>query len=236
MDFQDIFRLALVGGLVGLDTTAAFQVMICQPLVGGLLVGWAVGDPWTGAFVGLLFQGLFLAEFPVGGRTFPDGNLAAVQAAALGAWLHSHFQADLGLSILIGFLWALPSALLGGKVIVWTRRLHALYLPAVDRLVSQDREATLNILYLSVVFENFLISALFTATMFVLGSQIFSGFARLFLGVAFFQHWGSALQSGLLGGGCGVIFAVLVGSLKGRRRCLTLTAALLAAGLWVVGI
>lgn len=236
MDFQDILRLALVGGLVGLDTTAAFQVMICQPLVGGGLAGWALGDPWTGAFVGLLFQGLFLAEFPVGGRTFPDGNLAAVQAAALGAWLHGHFQADLGLSVLIGFLWALPTALLGGKVIVWTRRLHARYLPTVDRLVSQGREASLNVLYISVIFEDFLISALFSVAMFVLGSQIFSVFAHLFLNVTLFQQWGSDLQSGLLGCGCGVIFAILVGSLKGKRRWLTLTAALLAVGLWVEGI
>ncbi len=103
---MELLRLALIGGLVGLDTTAALQMMVSQPLVGGLLAGWALHDPWQGAFIGLLFQGLYLAEFPVGGRIFPDGNLAAVQAAALAIYSQTQLHLELGLSLLLAFFWA----------------------------------------------------------------------------------------------------------------------------------
>ncbi len=93
---MEILRIALVGGLVGLDTSAAFQIMLCQPLIGGFLAGWALGDPWGGAFIGLLFQGLYLVELPIGGRFFTDGHQAAVQGSASYAILHTQAAFDPG--------------------------------------------------------------------------------------------------------------------------------------------
>src|SRR5512142_119117 len=143
--------------------------MISQPLVGGLLAGWALGDPWLGAFVGLLFQGLYLGELPIGAHIFPDSNLGTVQAAALTVFLRQDAHSTLGLSLLLGFFWAIPASVLGGQVIVWMRRLHGLYLPAVDRLIISGRQGMINLLYWAVILENFLVGALLTAGLYLLG-------------------------------------------------------------------
>lgn len=232
---MDILRLAVVGGLVGLDTAAAFQVMICQPLVGGLLAGWALGEPGTGALVGLLFQGLYLAEFPIGARLFCDGNLAAVQAAALTVFGTSHLTLPLGSSICIAFLWAIPTAVIGGQVIAWTRRLHGQFLPILDRWVAEGRFAALDLLYGIVIAADFAISALLTVILFFIGRQAFALLTVLSAWAHPLNDWGLALRGGLLGAGCAVIFVILVGALKGRKRWLPLIAAILAGGVWAVG-
>lgn len=232
---MELLRLALVGGLVGLDTTAAFQVMVSQPLVGGLLAGWALGDPWTGAFVGLLFQGLYLAEFPMGARLFPDGNMAAVQAAALTVLARDDLSLGLGLSLLLAFFWSILAGVLGGYAIVWTRRLHGRYLPLFDRLVAADRRAFLDALCAALLLENFAISAIFTMILFVLGSMVLSLLAGLLPSAGLFEDWGLALRGGLLGAGCAAIFVILLGKMQGRKRWLAAGAALLAAGIWVAG-
>lgn len=227
--------VALVGGLVALDTTAAFQVMISQPLAGGLLAGWALGDPWLGAFVGLLFQGLYLAEIPIGARIFPDSNLGTVQAAAITVFLRQDIHVTLGLSLLLGFFWAIPASLLGGQIIVWMRRLHGLYLPAVDRLVTSGRQGMINLLYMAVILENFLVGALLTAGLFLLGRYVLAWLAGILPAQGVLAGWGMTLRGGLLGAGCSVIFIILAGRIKGYKRWLVLAAVVVMAGIWATG-
>jgi len=231
----EILRLALVGGIVGLDTTATFQFMICQPLVGGLLTGWALGDPVSGAFVGLLFQGLYLAEIPVGGRIFPDGNLATVQAAALTVYGQSQIGLPFSTSLLIGFLWSIPTALFFGQAIVWTRKLHAAYLPSFDRFIEADRRGAINLLFGWIIAENFLISSALTIILFMLGRAVLQSLSPFLLGGALIESWGSILRGGLLGAGCAVIFLVLVGPGRNRKILWGLGAAAISAVLWAAG-
>lgn len=231
----EILRLALVGGIVGLDTTAAFQIMICQPLVGGLLTGWALGDPIAGAFVGLLFQGLYLAEIPAGGRIFPDGNLAAVQAAALTVYGPSHIGLPFSTSLVIAFLWSTPAALFCGQVIVGTRKLHAAYLPSFDRFIEADRRGAINLLFGWIVAVNFLISAALTIILFLIGRAILQWLSPLLLSGDLIESWGSVLGGGLLGASCAVIFVVLVGPGRSRKIMWGLGAAAVSAIIWAAG-
>ncbi len=231
---MELLRIALVGGLVGLDTTAAFQVMISQPLVGALLAGWALGDPWGGAFIGLLFQGLYLAEIPLGGRTFPDSNQGALQAAALSVYLQSHAGMSAGAALLIAFVWALPVSVLGGRIIVLERRLHAAYLPLLDRLAAADRRGALNMLYIAVIVENFLVNALLTAGLFGIGALLL-GNPPVELVESALGAWGQSLQGGLLGAGCAAIFLLLATKSKKWRGALTIGAVIAGAGIWAAG-
>ena len=231
----EILRLALVGGIVGLDTAAAFQFMICQPLVSGLLTGWAMGDPWLGAFMGLLCQGLYLAEFPIGARLFPDGNQAAVQAAALAVYGHVQLEWGLGISLLFGFLWSIPVGVIGGYAILWTRKLNAAYLPLFDRFAETDRRRAINLLFGWIVVEDFLINAALTVVLFIIGR----GLAILFLSVwpseRLLDDWGMILRAGMLGAGCAVIFVVLVGSGRNRKIRWGMGVAAVSAAIWAVG-
>ena len=60
-----ILPVMLMGFVVGMDTTAAFQIMVSQPLVACTLLGWMVGDPVTGALVGVVTQLLWMGKLPV---------------------------------------------------------------------------------------------------------------------------------------------------------------------------
>jgi mannose/fructose/N-acetylgalactosamine-specific phosphotransferase system component IIC len=75
--------LALFGAIVYLDTTAAFQFMICQPAIACPLYGLIVGRPEIGLFFGLTFQLLWLRSLPVGAARFYEGNLGALVATAI---------------------------------------------------------------------------------------------------------------------------------------------------------
>lgn len=233
---MDLLRIALVGGLVGLDTSAAFQIMLCQPMVGGALAGWAMGDLWGGALIGLLFQGLFLAELPIGGRFFADGQQAAVQGAASYVILHSQMSFDSGVSLLLSFFWAVPISIFYGYVIVWTRRWHERYLPLVDRFVQEDRRRDLNLLYWAAVVENFLIYAILTAALTGVAALILTQIATVLSAGGWAERWGLTLRGGLLGAGCGVMYYMLAGARKTLKVYLWLAAAATAGGIWAAGL
>lgn len=63
----DALLVALVGGVLALDRTAVFQTMVSRPLVTGPVVGFFLGDAWTGLVAGAVLELLFIAEIPVGG-------------------------------------------------------------------------------------------------------------------------------------------------------------------------
>jgi mannose/fructose/N-acetylgalactosamine-specific phosphotransferase system component IIC len=75
--------MALFGAVVYLDTTAAFQFMLCQPIMACPLYGLIVGRPEVGIFFGISFQLLWLRALPVGAARFPEGNLGALIATVL---------------------------------------------------------------------------------------------------------------------------------------------------------
>ena len=77
--------LAVLGGLVGLDTTSFPQIMISRPVVAGALTGALFGRPLEGVAVGFLIEAFSLIVLPVGAARYPESGTAAV--AATGAYL-----------------------------------------------------------------------------------------------------------------------------------------------------
>jgi mannose PTS system EIIC component len=75
--------LVLWGGWVGLDTTSVGQFMISRPIVAATLTGWFLGDPATGALLGVILEAMNLTVLPVGAATYPESGPAAVAAAAV---------------------------------------------------------------------------------------------------------------------------------------------------------
>lgn len=65
------FLAALVGGLLSLDRTAAFQVMVSRPIVAAPVVGYVLGDAVTGLLIGGVLELLFIGGLPVGGHIPP---------------------------------------------------------------------------------------------------------------------------------------------------------------------
>lgn len=78
-----VLLAALAGGMIGLDRTAAGQLMISQPIVAAPLTGWLLGDPAAGLVVGAVLELLWVLDMPIGTFVPADSTLAAVVATAV---------------------------------------------------------------------------------------------------------------------------------------------------------
>ena len=75
---SDIAFLALMGGVVIVDTTAFGQFLLSQPLIACTILGWLVGDVSSGMLIGIINQLLWLRLVPLGGSVHLQGNFAAI--------------------------------------------------------------------------------------------------------------------------------------------------------------
>lgn len=80
-----IFCIALVGGVLGLDRTAAGQFMVSQPIVAGPLIGWMLGDTTAGVVIGAVLELIWVLDMPVGTFVPADATVGAVSATAIAA-------------------------------------------------------------------------------------------------------------------------------------------------------
>ena len=80
-----LFLVALLGGLIGLDRTAAGQFMISQPIVAGPLTGWVLGDATAGLVIGAVLELIWVLDMPIGTFVPADATIGTVSATAVAA-------------------------------------------------------------------------------------------------------------------------------------------------------
>jgi mannose/fructose/N-acetylgalactosamine-specific phosphotransferase system component IIC len=80
-----ILGISAVGGILGLDRTAAGQFMISQPIVAGPVTGWMLGDPTAGIVIGAVLELIWLLDLPVGTFVPADATIGTVSATAFAA-------------------------------------------------------------------------------------------------------------------------------------------------------
>lgn len=130
---------ALVVGVLGLDQTAFAQVLLSQPLVGGVILGWCAGDPGAGLLAGAFFQFLCLTDLPVGASVPPDTALAGLIGVA--TFLLLGHPPGWGDQALLGLLAAgfLPVAILARRADVWVRRANRIWTPVTEKQLRHGR-------------------------------------------------------------------------------------------------
>lgn len=99
----DILAIAAIGGLLGLDRTAAGQFMVSQPIVAGPVAGWVLGDVTTGLLIGVILELIWVMDLPIGTFVPADPTIAAVSATAI-AVIGSRGESSLaaaGISLLL---------------------------------------------------------------------------------------------------------------------------------------
>ena len=130
---------ALIVGALGLDQTAVAQVLLSQPLVGGVILGWSAGDPASGLLAGAFFQSLCLTELPVGASIPPNTALAGLIGVAM--FLLLGHPPGWGDQALLGLLAAgfLPVAILARVGDVWVRRANLIWLPITEKHLEHGR-------------------------------------------------------------------------------------------------
>lgn len=130
-----------MAGLLGLDATAALQVMVSRPLVVGGLAGGLLGDPALGLAVGSLVELLWMAGVPVGSLVPPDGTQAGVFAAAVAILLRSSssYPGAGEAASSLGVLAAVPVGILAARAEIVQRHLNGRLSRRAEQYADEGR-------------------------------------------------------------------------------------------------
>ena len=151
--------VALIGGIVDLDSTAAVQCMISQPIVAapltGLILGSLAGDVTAGVtlglMVGVILQLMWIEQLPLGQNVPPDAALASVLSVALG-FCASQDYADYSVSVVCQTV-ALPISvglgLLGRGLDMFVRRINTNINDWVKQRIDEDDFGAIKTAHLS---------------------------------------------------------------------------------------
>lgn len=140
-------KLALLGGVVGLDAVSCPQVMISRPLIAGALAGVLLGDPVEGMWIGMFLELLTLRQLPIGAARQWDAGLGAI----VGAVTYIASPAGREEGIILGVAVGTAVAWLGGWSIHSLRQLNArLVAGLADRPTSPARLAWRHLLAMGI--------------------------------------------------------------------------------------
>lgn len=153
--------------LLGLDRTAALQIMVSRPLVAGPLVGFILGDAATGLTIGMLLELLWLCRLPVGANISHDDTQVAVGATTLAITL-SGALGNWGLALpLSALLVTLPLGKIGQFVERTVRNRNQLLITATKESLLKGSLPSINRMHLFGL-AHFALGALATYTAMVL--------------------------------------------------------------------
>lgn len=117
----DIMILAVLGGVLGLDTVSFPQAMLSRPIVGATLAGALLGDAGAGVLAGATLELFAVDTLPFGASRYPEWGSAAVIGGAFFATATEFTAGRLTTSVLA----ALVVAWIGGWSMVQVRKLNA---------------------------------------------------------------------------------------------------------------
>lgn len=173
--------LALFGAVVYLDTTAAFQFMVCQPIIACPLYGIIAGRPEVGLFFGLTFQLLWLRALPVGAARFPEGNLGALVATALVAAVPPGPDGKTALLVLaLGSVAGLLTAGFGRRLTPAVRHLLKHFAGLYESALLEGKRKQAGALFLAALLLNAVAGAVFTLALYLVSLKAM----ECFLGVS----------------------------------------------------
>ncbi len=115
--WQLIISLSLLSGLLILDKFAFGQFGFSLPLISAPLLGFLFGELSVGIGIGIIFQLLFIMEYPLGGRDLPDKEGGGICAIATFIVLTRHCGPENRLGALIlSLLFGLIASFLGREM------------------------------------------------------------------------------------------------------------------------
>jgi PTS system mannose-specific IIC component len=128
----EIFALALLGALLGLDVVSFPQAMLSRPIVAATLSGALLGDAAGGLLAGAALELVALETLPVGASRYPEWGSASVVGGAI-VGTHNDRAGALSVALLA----AIAVGWIGGWTMVELRTLNARWAkrlrPAIER-------------------------------------------------------------------------------------------------------
>jgi mannose/fructose/N-acetylgalactosamine-specific phosphotransferase system component IIC len=152
----ELIPVILLGGLVALDKTEAFQTMLSQPLFIGPAVGFFLSDLEGGFRIGVLLQIAYLWVMPIGTANFPDTSVGAVVSCCAFILLNRNFPHAPDLVLTLVVLFSVPFCLLTGWSLIKQRHLNFWLLPKADIYAEEFDIRGLNRLLFLSLFGSFI--------------------------------------------------------------------------------
>jgi mannose PTS system EIIC component len=119
--FCEAAFVAVFGGIICLDRMV-LQAMFSRPVVAGPLIGWMLGDPYTGLIGGAFVELLWIDRLPFGAYVPPNDTFVVVLVTAgsvLAGREIGHVSKEL---IALSILLFVPFGVLGQQLESWIRR------------------------------------------------------------------------------------------------------------------
>ena len=155
----DIVLLALLGGVLGLDTVSFPQAMLSRPIVGATLAGAILGDAGAGLLVGATLELFAVDTLPFGASRYPEWGSAAV----IGGVLFTKAGAFTSGRLTTAVLAALVVAWVGGWSMVQVRKLNAYWARARHDAVASGARQTVIGLQVAGLVADFVRGVVLTA-------------------------------------------------------------------------
>ena len=195
MNPADILILAVLGGVLGLDTVSFPQAMLSRPIVGATLGGAILGDPWSGLLVGATLELFAVETLPFGASRYPEWGSAGVLGGALFTKAAYGFEAG---RLTTSVLAALALAWIGGWSMVQLRKLNAHWARSRHDAVASGSRQTVIGLQIAGLGADFVRGVILTA----LGLMAFAPLQVLTL-----QAWGTGapLSRAVVAGAAGAV-------------------------------
>lgn len=152
----ELILIVLLGGLVALDNTEAFQSMLSQPLFVGPLTGYLLSDLEGGVKIGVLLQMAYLWVMPVGTANFPDPSVGSVVASSGFILLGRLFPERSDLVLTATILFCTPFFVFCGWSLSKQRQLNLGLLIRADACAEQGKTINLRKLFVLALAGSFL--------------------------------------------------------------------------------
>jgi mannose/fructose/N-acetylgalactosamine-specific phosphotransferase system component IIC len=121
VNIVDVVILALLGGVLGLDTVSFPQAMLSRPIVGATIAAAFMGDATAGLLAGATLELFAVDTLPFGASRYPEWGSAGVVGGAFFTKAASFEAGRLTTAVLA----ALVVAWVGGWSMVQVRKLNA---------------------------------------------------------------------------------------------------------------
>ena len=138
MSAIDIMILALLGGVLGLDTVSFPQAMLSRPIVGATIAAAFMGDATAGLLAGATLELFAVDTLPFGASRYPEWGSAGVIGGTFFAKAAPFEAGRLTTSVLA----ALIIAWVGGWSMVQVRKLNARWARARHEAVASGARRT----------------------------------------------------------------------------------------------
>lgn len=137
MNISEIILVSVTGGVIALDRTALFQIMISRPIVAAPLIGVVLGDPLTGIKAGLVTELLWIGQLPLGASIPPDETMASILVSAMSIWGKHFVGGSSEVSVALAIILITPVAILTQRMDHFIRNKNIASAHAADKALNE---------------------------------------------------------------------------------------------------